>query len=239
MVITPGERSDHGSLEWTIKTVDAANTVASLLQAVALTIDPASLRPIIDLTGASAPDAAHYPDTVVADLFIGTPNTYGSPPTKGRSYGRGQVGYGADGSVTTLSTTAGTWSDLVTVSNVAVKAGRRYLVLGDGGFSFVSGGSGFAVGDAWDFAVDVNEGAGAIVIAPVSPFKRIRSTDTVAQRWPWETLHGIYEPAADATCSFRYRGRKAIGAATVTTSLDYNGGASLPFVMIEDVGAAV
>jgi hypothetical protein len=140
---------------------------------------------------------------------------------------------------TALSNTAGTWTDLVTLSNYPVEGGRRYLITGDPGHSTVSGGSGFAVGDFWDYEVERDEGAGYGAITPVRPFKRYRNNaGTVAQRWPSPIVLGIYHPAADDTVSFKMRAVKGGGAATVTSTVDTAGGASPHMILVQDIGAA-
>jgi hypothetical protein len=98
MVIAPGSRNSKGTLEWTLVSGAANDTAPSILQVVAVSIPNTAVRPIVDLTGARAVDAAHYPDTVVVDLYYGTPAAnYGDPPTKVGNYGRGLVGYFING----------------------------------------------------------------------------------------------------------------------------------------------
>jgi hypothetical protein len=241
LVITPGEQSSKGAIEWTITSAPNDDSQGAMLQAVCLTLnDAGNLRPLIDLTGAAAPSEGVRPRTVFYDLWAGTPNGYGEAPTQLRSMGRGLVALGKTNTGSaTLSTTAGTWTDLITLSNVPVLTGRRYLLTIGGGHSFVSGGSGFALGDFWEFGTDVNEGAGAIAVYPINGIARVRSTDTVAQRWPIPKVFAIYEPTADGSYTFRARGMKGAGAATVTTTVDYNGNVAPLFLMIEDISAAV
>lgn len=153
--------------------------------------------------------------------------------------GTGVGGYASAAGPTALSTTAGTWTTLVDLNDYAVKAGRRYLVLGDSGHSWVTGGSGFTGNDFWEQEVQVNAGAGFVSITPVRAYKRVRSNNWVAAaRWPGMITYGVYEPGADATVDFRLRGVKGGGAATVTTTADTNGGATPHFILVQDVGSA-
>jgi hypothetical protein len=193
-----------------------------------------SADPYVDLCGFGG-----APLTVVArDYWIGiSSDGNGTPPTKSLSLPRGCIDLGTSTSDVTLSTTAGTFSDIVSVANVPVVGGRRYRVTYDGGHSFVSGGSGFAVGDNWEFHLQRNEGAGyGELTVPVR--KRVRANVAIAARFPIPTLIGYYEPAADDTVSFKMRAAKIGGAATVATALETSAG-SFPFsIAVDDIGEA-
>jgi hypothetical protein len=242
MVISPGENDDRGTLEWTIVPEDADILQESMLQAVSFTLDHAdNLRPTVDLTGASAPNEIARPYTVVYDLFYGTPNSFGDTPTMIRKYPRGEVGIGTNSTDINLSTTAGVDSTYVACTVNNVRAGHRYKVTVAGGHSFVSGGSGFTVGDFWEFTIerDVNASGvwGQLPGIPITV--RVRANVAIAARFPMPVLIGYYHPSAAAnSVLFRARAQKGGGAGTVTTGLGTNGGASPFSIVVEDLGTA-
>lgn len=240
MVITPGEQSSKGGMEWTLVSAPNDDSQGSLLQAVCLTLnDAGNLRPIVDLTGAAAPSEGVQPRTVVYDLWAGEPNGYGEEPVMLRSLSRGNVGYAQADGPTTLSTVAGTWTDLVSALNVPIVAGRRYRLWGDPGHSTVSGGSGFATSDYWEYRIQVDVGAGYQATGPMFAYKRVRSNSwTAAARWPSPVILGLWDPVVSGDWDFRMQAVKGSGAGTVTTVCDTNGGQSGHILLIEDIGLA-
>ena len=239
MVISPGENANRGCIEWTLVPEDAAIVKEAMLQAVCYTIDHANnLRPTIDLTGASS-QTGKEPYTVVYDLWYGTPNAFGSSPTLVKSAGRGQVGFSTYSNDVTIPTVVGDAVTLVGVGSVNVIAGRRYKVLMAGGHSLLSGGSGFAVGDYWEFTLERDSGGGYAQIPGVPITIRVRANVAVAARWPFPVLTAYYEPATNATVDFRARCIRGNGAATVTSVASCNAGTSPFSLSIEDVGRAV
>lgn len=157
----------------------------------------------------------------------------------GISLPRGVVGYGRTAGPTVLSTTAGTFSDLVVVNDVPVIAGRKYKITCSEGHSLLSGGSGFAAADAWDFEgqMDLGHGAGFVNITPDKPFQRIRANIILAaSRWPLPVMLGIFHPSVSEPVDFKLRATKVSGAATVTSTVDTNGGAAPHILLIEDIG---
>lgn len=83
LVITPGEQSSKGGMEWTICSAPWDDSIGAMLQAVCLTLnDAGNLRPTVDLTGAAAPSESVQPHTVMYRGFVGTPNSFGQEPTK-------------------------------------------------------------------------------------------------------------------------------------------------------------
>lgn len=238
LVITPGDQG-RGSIEWSALPEDAAGTLASLLQAVCFTLDdPSNLRPIIDLTGASS-RAGNEPRTVVSDLWYGTPNTFATAPTQIGSYGRGTLKLGTNANDVVVPTTTGTPITLVGAGAVPVYVGRRYRVLFGGGHSFLTAGSGFAVGDAAEFFLERDAGSGyAELPGPVPARVRIRANVAIAARWAMPVLLGYYEPGANATVDFRARVERQSGASTVAMTAGTNSGGSSFTLAIDDIGNA-
>jgi hypothetical protein len=240
MVISPGENG-RGNMEWTLMPEDADILKEAMIQAVCYTLDHANnLRPTIDLTGASS-QAGKEPYTVVYDLWYGTPNSFGSTPTFLKSAGRGQVGFQTNSNDVVVPTVVGDAVTLVGVGNIDVIAGRRYKVLMAGGHSLLSGGSGFAVGDYWEFTLErAVSGSGVYAQLPGVPITiRVRANVAAAARWPFPVLTGYYEPAGSASIDFRARIIRGNGAGTVTALASCNAGTSPFSLSIEDVGRAV
>jgi hypothetical protein len=239
LVITGGEQSGRGSLEWTIRTAGNDDTTPSLLQAVALTLDAAgNLRPIIDLTGAAAPSESVRPRTVMYDHWSGTPNSFGEAPTMLRSLGRGVVGYGeSNGNISIGAVARPTaWVAGITINDVPVVAGRRYRVLTGGWFDWVTGGSGFAVGDLYQFEAQVDAGAGFVSLTKPA-FQQFRTNVAVVGRWIVPTLVGYYDASADGIPDFRFVARGQAGAATETMVVTDNGQLNRGTLLVEDIGA--
>ena len=243
MVISPGENDDRGCMEWTLVPEDADILKEAMLQAVCYTLDKAdNLRPTIDLTGASS-QVGKEPLTVVHNLAYGSPNAFGTSPTIDRYPGKGLVVFGSTTADTTLSTTAGTYSTIVGGDNSCdVEAGHWYRVWLAGGHSFVTGGSGFTVGDFWEFTLERRVGGGAGTwdqIPGVPALVRVRANVAVAARFPIPQVVALYQPSASAsTVEFRARATKGGGAATVTSVVGTNGGSSPLQIYAEDIGTA-
>jgi hypothetical protein len=238
MVITAGENAGRGGIEWSLLPEDADMLKEAMLQAVCYTLDHAdNLRPTIDLTGASS-QVGKEPVTVVHDIKYGTPNAFGTTPTMKRSYPRGLVGFGSNSSDVSLSTTAGVFSTVVGIGDIPVLGGHWYKVTMAGGHSFVSGGSGFTVGDFWEFTLERALSATGIYdqLPGYPAFLRVRANVAIAARFPFPVVIGYYNPAGDSVIDFRGRATKGGGAATVTTGLGTNAGAA-PFTLaIEHLG---
>jgi hypothetical protein len=236
LILTPGENSDRGAMEWTLLPEDAGLTKEAMLQAVCYTLSHAdNLRPTIDLTGASS-QAGKEPRTVVNDLWYGSPNSFGSSPTMEGSYGKGTLKLGTSSADLILSTTVGIAGTLVGAGNIPVLAGRRYRVMFCGGHSFLTGGSGFSVGDAAEFFLERDAGSGYAEI-PGNPARiRIRANVAIAARWAMPVTVAYYEPATNATVDFRARAVRISGAATVDMQCGTNSGGSPFYLEIADVG---
>lgn len=181
----------------------------------------------VDTSGASWVAVATYVDGVAATAGAG-----------GGGTGK-LLGYGSSTTEVTLSPTAGVYSNLVTVANVDVVAGRYYRCTMAGGHSFVTGGSGFTVGDFWEFTIerDVNNSGvwGQLPGAPI--ILRVRANVAVAARFPVPVLVGWYLPTGAASVDFRARAAKGGGASTVTTDVQTATGSS-PFTLTVEEYAA-
>jgi hypothetical protein len=125
MVLAPGQQSSKGSLEWCLESTAYDNTLPSLLQAVALTLDDAaSPRPIIDLTGASCPAETQYPHTVAYDVQYGTPNQFHEAPNSNGSYPRGVICVGERTTALNYEAEA----TVLTAPSCELISGRRYKI---------------------------------------------------------------------------------------------------------------
>lgn len=237
LVIAPGTQG-KGSLEWTICAAPRDNASGSLLQAIALTLnDPGNQRPIIDLTGAGAPSESVRPYTVVHDLWLGTPNGFAQEPTRVRPYPQGTYAYDNKTTDVTLSTTAGTYTEIMRTTAFTAKTGRRYKITLSGGMRFVVGGSGFAAGDAWaqKCQVSVNAGAYGELAEGGREFTAV-SQAAASGTFHIPTLIAYYTAVGNDSLSFRWLAAKLSGAVTVTTTYQADGGAA-PFRMhVEEVG---
>jgi hypothetical protein len=241
MVISPGTNDDRGCIEWTLAPEDADILKEAMLQAVCLTLDKVdNLRPTIDLTGANS-QAGNEPRTVVHDLWYGHPNDFGTSPTMVGSYGRGMVAQAIQDSDVTIPATAGTYATIATTAGFPVEAGRAYKCTLGGGHGILTGGSGFAVGDYWEFTLerDVNA-SGVWDQLPGSPIiQRVRANVAIAARYPIPQAVGYYFPSAGATARVRARVVKGSGAGTVTSICGTNSSTSYLHVTVEDVGLAL
>ena len=151
---------------------------------------------------------------------------------------KGWVDYAQKTTDTTLSTTAGTYTVLVTGNAVAVQGGRRYRITASGGFDLLAAGSGFATGDTWQQKLEIDEGSGFGAL-PVfgGPFLIARSMETVSQRFPLPPIIAYYMPAADDTVTLRWAAAKTSGAAAVTSTVEAGAGLASLALLVEDVGA--
>jgi hypothetical protein len=124
----------------------------------------------------------------------------------------------------TLSTTAGTYTDVVVGNPIAVRAGRRYKITSSGGDNLLIGGSSFASTDAWKQKFLVDEGAGYIALPLDGESYVARGVAAAATRYPIPVKVAYYVPAADDT---------------VTSVLDTGTGPCPLTLTVEDIGEAV
>lgn len=203
-------------------------------------LSPTGVTPLVDLTGFTGARAA---SVVVNEIRRGSSNGGGNAPTLGQSYPRGLVAFGSNNTDVTLSTTAGVASTIVGVDTPAsgaidVIAGRWYKVTLCGGHSFVSGGSGFTVGDFWEFSLERDVNASGVwgPLTGVPANVRVRANVAIAARFPIPVVVGMYQPAAAGSIRFRARAVKGGGAATVTTGVGTDSGNSPIEILVEDMG---
>jgi hypothetical protein len=235
MVLGPGQINSAGSLELAFLTAAGNDSAPSMLTVVAQTLDRVGmLRPIIDLTGSGAPQAIAQPDTVVYDLWYGLQNGVGNAPVRAGSYGRGIIDRVESNADVTLSTTAGTYTTMISSNLVTCKQNRLYKISVSTPDNLVIGGSGFAVGDTWRWRLmkDVN-GAGAV---PLGAQALARANVAVSQRYAMCPLFSMYSPPADSSVQFREEAAKTSGAATVTSQTNNDGGNNYVQLIVEDVG---
>jgi hypothetical protein len=176
----------------------------------------------------------------VYDLYYGTQVGYGNEPTLQGSYPRGQVAFGVQTtSPIVLSTTAGTYTQIVETPAFNVLAGRCYKISFFGSSNLLVAGAGFTTTDSWDHKFQLKVGAGAYAdAADVTIITRIfRLQVAAATRAPIPNHTAIYRPAANASVQVQLAATKSSGAATVTSQ--YEGGPSSAFyILVEDLGLA-
>ena len=151
---------------------------------------------------------------------------------------KGVIFLGQQSSNVTLSTTAGTYSDIVVSGSLAVTGGRRYRIMTSGGNNILAGGSGFATSDTWQQRLQVDEGSGyGDLPLGGSASYVMRLEVAVTTRQPIPVKVAYYEPSADDTVTFRWQMSKTNGASTVTTTVDATSAATPLAMIVEDVGA--
>jgi hypothetical protein len=122
----------------------------------------------------------------------------------------------------TLSTTAGTYTTLITGNAVTVKAGKQYRVEVICGAYLLSGGASFATGDTWRFRLERDDGGG---FTEMASNKAVRTNVAIAAVAPTPNLVGYYSPATDDTVTFRARASKTSGNVAVTSTVSVDGNA--------------
>lgn len=146
------------------------------------------------------------------------------------------VDYASNTSNVTLSTTAGTYTDVITGATFTPVAGRRYLVHFYGGDNMLVGGSGFATADTWKLRFQVSIGGGAYADLVPGPMMIARAPVAQSFRYPIPTFLSDYFAGSASTVQFKAAATKWSGAATVTTTLETGTGA-VPFtLLVTDVG---
>jgi hypothetical protein len=192
-------------------------------------------KPLVDLTGFNDARAAQV---IVDDIRQGVSQGGGNAPTIGKTFPRGIVDRAVLSVDLVFSTTNNTWSDIVATTVTPVQAGRLYKVTFDGGFRILTAGSGFAVGDAWQFELQVDEGAGFTALNTIPRKKWVASWVAGAASITPPSLIGYHAPAVSGTMAFKCRGTKTQGANTVTSTLGASGGGAASGIVIEDIGEA-
>jgi hypothetical protein len=184
--------------------------------------------PLLDPTGGIV---------VADDFWIGDdPGNGGVPPTKRQSLPRGTIDFVQSATDVTLSTTAGTYTTIVTGTANTLISGRRYKITLSGGDNMLSGGSGFATSDTWKQKVQVDPPTGGFVdLALSGPTMIARAALAAAFRYAIPVHVGYYVPTEDGSHTFRWVASKVAGAATVTSSMQT--ATVSPFTLhVEDCG---
>lgn len=143
-----------------------------------------------------------------------------------RFIGKGEEGYNSTPLSVTLSTTAGTFTDLISVT-VPCVSGRKYKVTFQG-FDLLSGGSGFATTDQWLLEVL----AGATILNGV----KWNANVAIAGRYSVPTITGRFVAGSTGNVTFKARGTKSVGAATVTSSVEADAN-HLISILVENMGS--
>jgi hypothetical protein len=121
----------------------------------------------------------------------------------------------------TLSTTAGTYTDVIVGDLFTpVSANRRFLVrVWSNGNLFISG-SAFTTSDTWLMKFQVSVGGGAYAdVAPVGWYIA-RAPVAQAFRYPIPHATNDYEATTAASLQFKAAATKSSGASTVTSALE-------------------
>lgn len=241
MQIHPGD-TGHGTLRFNLISANSDNSGKSFMQ-VEVTLDIAALKPYIDLSGTSAPSAQQRPDVIVSDLYYGTPGaSVGIEPTRLGQYPRGIIAIGENASDVVLSTTAGTFTQIVESDSFDVVAGEIYRVEYTGGDNLLIGGSGFGLSDSWwhKFQRSVGGGAYGDGAGMTTPKLVARLESAAGTRKPIPSHTAYYYPAGSASVKVRLVATKAAGAATVTSTYTASSGlGTAPHrITVEHIGQA-
>lgn len=155
----------------------------------------------------------------------------------GNSIPRGLVGFAISAGNISIPANASPTAYVagITANNIPVQAGRRYKVTASGWFDWVTGGSGWSIGDLFWFDIAVDIGAGFVELT-IPGFQQFRTNVAVVGRWIVPTLVAYFDANADGTPDFQFRAKKQAGAATVTAVASENGGANPGTLAIEDIG---
>ncbi len=146
------------------------------------------------------------------------------------------VDYATNTSNVTLSTTAGTYTDLVTGATFTPVSGRRYRVSFYGGDNLLVAGSGFATSDVWKLKMQVSVAGGAYADLVPGPMMIVRAQVAQTMRYAIPNFISDYLAGSTSTLRFKVAASKTSGAGTVTSTMETATGAS-PFVLlVEDVG---
>lgn len=154
----------------------------------------------------------------------------------GVSMPRGLVGGNSNVNNVALSTTVGTYVDVVEAATLPVIAGREYRVLFYGGDHLASATGPFLVTDSWRFRLSANFAAGGYNPALINSAKHIRSNIAVAGLHRIPNVIGRYSPGASGNVSIKCEASKIVGGAGLTTSANTDGGNSPFRIELEDIG---
>lgn len=128
----------------------------------------------------------------------------------------GTVDFAWSSSNVTLSTTAGTYSDIVVGATFTPAAtGRRYKITYAGGDNLVIGGSGFTTSDTWLMKIQVSVAGGAYADVQ-GPWYITRAQVAQTMRYAIPPGEVNYVAASGSTLRFKAAATKSIGASSVT-----------------------
>jgi len=146
------------------------------------------------------------------------------------------VDYATNTSNVTLSTTAGTYTDVLVGNTFTPVSGRRYRVSFYGGDNLLIGGSGFATSDMWKLKMQVSVAGGAYADLVPGPMMIVRAQVAQTMRYAIPNFISDYLAGSTSTLRFKAAASKTSGAGTVTSVMETATGAS-PFVLlVEDIG---
>ncbi len=146
------------------------------------------------------------------------------------------VDYATNTSNVTLSTTAGTYTDLVTGATFTPVSGRRYRVSFYGGDNLLVAGSGFATTDTWRLRFQVSVAGGAYADLVPAGYQIARAPVAQTFRYAIPAGESDYLAGSTSTLRFKAAASKTSGAGTVTSVMETGTGAN-PFVLlVEDIG---
>jgi hypothetical protein len=135
---------------------------------------------------------------------------------------------------TVLSTTAGTYTTIITTGNLALRAGRLYKITAVLGAYVVTAGSGWATGDT--FRARIYRSIGGAAFATMRRNHAWRTNVAIASVHLAPTLIGFFSPAVDGNVEFKLEASKTAGAATVTTTVSVDAGEGYSELVVEDIG---
>jgi hypothetical protein len=136
---------------------------------------------------------------------------------------------------TTLSTTAGTYSTIISTGNIPLLAGRLYKITATIGAYLLIGGSGGAANDTWRFRIYRNIAGGGAATMRTNAAGRINVASGGVVTLP--VMTGTFSPPADGNVDFLVQGAKTAGASTVTSTVSVDAGEGYSQILVEDVGA--
>jgi hypothetical protein len=148
---------------------------------------------------------------------------------------KGVIGRAEITSDTTLSTTAGTYSTIISTGALPLLAGRLYKVTAVIGAYLLVGGSGNAVNDTWRFRIYRDVAGGGAATMRTNAAGRINAANGGVVTLP--VMSGTFSPAANNNVDFQVHGAKTAGASTVTSTVSVDGGEGYSQILVEDIGA--
>ena len=224
LLFTPGERGNQGALEIMLQAAPESNSKGPLVQVIGQTLQAANRRAWVDLTGAGSPTGKE-PYVAAYDIRHALPNNKSFEPLYTQQYPKGLISFDNGVGNVTLSTTAGTYTDVINSTNAyaTLRQGERLKVtyFCDSGGNLLISGSGFATTDTWRARLAVSiEGAAYSVISGSDAYMN-RAQVAQSMRYLIPDRHWIYTvPAGVTYVYFLVQASKTSGAGTVTSVLE-------------------